>query len=64
MEFGFLLSLIGLLSGLWLYLYRTILERTATAPADPPLMFLGFMHYAVLSYLVLALYVFYCKRAR
>jgi hypothetical protein len=61
MEFRFLLSLIGLLAGLWLYLYRTILEETATAPAGQALVFLGFMHFAVLTYLVLALYIFYCK---
>jgi hypothetical protein len=59
MDSGFLLSLIVLLGGIWIYLYRLILDLTVTAPADPTLLFLGYMHYIVLSYLALALYLFY-----
>src|SRR5215472_17472482 len=59
MELGFLLSVIGLLAGIWLYLYKTILELTVNAPGDPTLLFMGYMHLTVLVYLVLALYVFF-----
>jgi hypothetical protein len=61
MELGFLLSLIGVLAGIWIYLYRVILDLTVTSPADSTLVFLAYMHYSVLSYLALSLYVFYHK---
>lgn len=61
MELGFLLSIIGLLAGIWLYLYRIILDITVNAPADKTLLFLGYMHSTVLAYLLLALYVFFNK---
>jgi len=45
---GFLLSVIGLLAGIWLYLYKTILDLTVNAPADPTLLFMGYVHLTVL----------------
>lgn len=61
MELGFLLSLTGLLSGLWLYLYATITDRSVANPSDPTLLVLGVVHVVVLAYLVMALYLFYYK---
>ena len=59
MEFALLLSLIGLLGGLWIYLYGVIMSVTVRSPADPTLMALGLAHWTILCYLVLALFVFY-----
>jgi hypothetical protein len=59
MDLSFLMSLIGLLGGLWLYLYKTITDLTVSNPADSSLVILGLVHYAVLGYLVLTLYLFY-----
>jgi len=58
-ELGFLLTLIGLLAGIWIYLYNAILDLTATSFDFTTQLLLGVMHYAVLWYLVLVLYVFF-----
>jgi hypothetical protein len=59
MEIALLLSLIGVLGGVWIFLYHAILDLTVSAPADSTLFFLGVAHWTVLAYFALALYVFY-----
>lgn len=56
MDLGFLLSLIVFLGGLWVYLFRPIRQIIA---GDSAALFLGYLHFTVLTYLGLALYVFY-----
>lgn len=59
MELPFLLSMILFLAGIWIFLYKTIGKTTLTAPTDSTLLFLAYMHLTVLTYLALALYVFF-----
>jgi hypothetical protein len=59
MEIGFLLSIIGILGGIWAYLYKAILELTIAAPSDLTLIFLCFTHFVVFAYLTLSLFAFY-----
>jgi hypothetical protein len=59
MELALLLSLVVMLSGIWIFLYNAILELTLKSPADATLAVLGLVHLTVLCYLCLALYVLY-----
>jgi hypothetical protein len=59
MELALLLSLVVMLSGIWIFLYNAILDVTVKSPADATLIVLGLVHWAVLCYLCLALYVLY-----
>jgi hypothetical protein len=56
-DLGFLLTLIVLLGGGWIYLLDSILKMTVASPAEPVLRPLGLLHFVVLEYLVLALAV-------
>jgi hypothetical protein len=59
MELAILLSLVVMLSGIWLFLQNAILDLTVRSPADATLIALGIVHWTVLCYLCLALYVLY-----
>lgn len=59
MELALLLSLVVMLSGIWIFLYNAILDLTVKSPADATLAVLGLVHWTVLCYLCLALYVLY-----
>ena len=61
LDLGFLLSVIGILAGVWIFLYRTILQLTVMSPLDRTLLFLGLMHCTVSAYLLLAFFVFFFK---
>lgn len=58
-DLGFHLTTVVILAGLWVYLLQEILATTAEATFDGILALLGFIHYAVLIYLGLAVYVLY-----
>ena len=58
MEIRFLLSLIVLLGGIWIYLLGMIIHLT-NAKEEIDLLFLGVTHFVVLVYLLLALTLLY-----
>ena len=59
MEIRFLLALIALLGGIWIYLFNVVLRVTATEPAEYALVLLGHADFVVLVYLALGLCALY-----
>ena len=59
MDLKFLLTAIGLLAGIWVYLYKTISHLSINHPTNQTLVILGYAQFTVLSYLILALYILY-----
>jgi len=63
MDLKFLLTAIGLLAGIWVYLYKTISNTTINAPAHQTLIILGYAQFTVLAYVFVALYILYATDA-
>jgi hypothetical protein len=59
MDLSFLLALVVFLGGIWVYLYKVILDLTVTEPDAPTLLSLGITHYVVFLYLAVSLVILY-----
>lgn len=61
MDMRFLLTMIALLGGVWIYLLTYIIERSTSEPAYGSLIALGYAHSVIFLYLLLAMATLYEK---
>ena len=59
MDLSLVLSLVGLLGGMWIYVFAAIREMSLNAPTDVTLIALGYSHWFLTVYLAMALYLLY-----